>query len=284
MQTSGFTTDIQDAIGISSDFTDIELVYSSPKGYTRLFRAMRYGKRFILKTLKPEYLLTQVYQQALRKEFEIGFQLDHPNICRTIGFETVGDMGHAIILEYIDGFTLAEAIEQRNASLLNDIKHLFMPGGQLFAAMQYIHSKQIVHRDLKPANIMITHNGHTVKLIDFSLSDSDDFGILKQPAGTRDYIAPEQLMPEAHTDIRADIYSLGIILRQISAITSDRQMASIADVCSQRNIEKRPSSLMHVSSHEPTTTVSIALLLLLIASACLLVSFIVYSLITKGYV
>ena len=58
----------------------------------------------------------------------------------------------------------------------------------------YIHAKQIVHRDLKPSNIMITHNGNHVKLIDFGLSDNDDFALLKQPAGTPGYISPEQIV------------------------------------------------------------------------------------------
>ena len=59
-------------------------------------------------------------------------------------------------------------------------------------ALEYIHGKQTAHRDLKPSNIMITRNGQHVKLIDFGLSDTDDYAVYKQPAGTEGYISPEQ--------------------------------------------------------------------------------------------
>ena len=285
MDTSGYVAEIQEVSGLSQQFSDIELVYTSQAGITRLFRAVRYGKRFMLKCLKPEFLMTPVYQLALRKEFEIGFQLDHPNICRTIGFEPVADLGNAIILEYIDGFTLAEALEQQNVRLLNDIKPQLLPGGELFSAIQYLHSKQVVHRDLKPSNIMITHNGNTIKLIDFSYSDSDAFGILKQSAGTREYIAPEQLLPGAKADVRADIYSLGVILGQVSRLIGDNSMSALASVCSHRNVNCRPSTLSHVCMPSAPEGSSYAMLwlVLLVAIAFALVAFIINNLMSKGY-
>ena len=64
---------------------------------------------------------------------------------------------------------------------------------QLCDVLEYIHSKQVIHKDLKPENILITHNGQNVKLIDFGLSDSDDYAPLKFHAGTQAYAAPELL-------------------------------------------------------------------------------------------
>ena len=61
---------------------------------------------------------------------------------------------------------------------------------------------------------MITHNGNHIKLIDFGLSDTDDFAILKQPAGTPGYISPEQIISR-QADIRNDIFSIGCILEKI---------------------------------------------------------------------
>ena len=61
---------------------------------------------------------------------------------------------------------------------------------------------------------MITHNGNHVKLIDFGLSDTDDFAILKQPAGTPGYISPEQIVSQ-QADIRNDVFSIGCILEKI---------------------------------------------------------------------
>lgn len=82
--------------------------------------------------------------------------------------------------------------------------------------MEYMHAKQIVHRDIKPSNIMLTHRGGDVKLIDFGLSDSETFCVLKIPAGTRGYIAPEQLQPNAVSSPSTDIYSFGKVLEYMA--------------------------------------------------------------------
>ena len=91
-----------------------------------------------------------------------------------------------ILLEYVDGVTLKEFMQHGKLTRPVAVKII----NELCSALQYIHSKQIVHRDLKPDNILITHNGNNVKLIDFSLSDCDDYDVLKLPAGTRYYLAP----------------------------------------------------------------------------------------------
>ena len=82
-------------------------------------------------------------------------------------------------------------------------------------AVDYIHTKGIVHRDLKPENIIITKNGNNVKLTDFGLADSCSYAILKQPAGTPQYMSPEQ-MQTAVADVRNDIYSLGIVYSEMN--------------------------------------------------------------------
>lgn len=102
-----------------------------------------------------------------------------------------------------------------------------------------MHSKQIVHRDLKPENILITHNGQNVKLIDFSLSDCDDSYLLKVPAGTKRYMAPELLQPASSWDFRCDLYSLGVILREMGVLLHDRRLKRVASVCMQPDKEKR---------------------------------------------
>jgi serine/threonine protein kinase len=67
---------------------------------------------------------------------------------------------------------------------------------------------------LKPENIIITRNGENVKLTDFGLADTDSHAVLKQPAGTPRYMSPEQMQTSV-TDVRNDIYSLGIIFQQM---------------------------------------------------------------------
>lgn len=105
--TSGFVAGLGGECGFSgaqhdSGFSNISEVYVSKSGFSRLLSAVRYGKRYMLKCLKPDFAFMPVYRQALMKEFEIGLQLDHPNICRTISMEPVEELGECIVMEYVD--------------------------------------------------------------------------------------------------------------------------------------------------------------------------------------
>lgn len=193
--TSGFTESIDqertvDSMSEEKGFGNVQEYYVSKSGPTRLFTATRYGKRYVLKCLKTDYLLTPVYQQAIVKEFEIGLLLEHPYICRTLAMEQLAGMGRTIVMEQVDGDTLQTLLSEKRLS--PDLA--LRIASQTMDALDYMHSKQITHRDLKPSNIMVTHRGKNVKIIDFGLSDSDLFGVLKMPAGTYRYLAPEQLL------------------------------------------------------------------------------------------
>ena len=96
---------------ITSSFESISDVFTSyselpSKGFNCLFKAQRYGKWFVLKGLKPEYQHKEVYTRLLTKEFELGVQMDHPNIARTFSTETDPVVGPCIVMEYVDGCTL----------------------------------------------------------------------------------------------------------------------------------------------------------------------------------
>ena len=184
-----------------SDFTPIPC-----KGFNLLCKAKRYGRWWVLKGLKEPYRQDENYKNLLHKEFDILISLQHPNIVSAYSMEEIPEMGTCIVMEWIDGITLEHWSGRKPEG-----EGIFL---QLLDAVHYIHAKQIVHRDLKPSNIMITHNGNHVKLIDFGLSDTDDFAILKQPAGTQGYISPEQIVSQ-QADIRNDIFSIGCILEKI---------------------------------------------------------------------
>ena len=162
----------------------------------------------------------------LHKEMEVLMQLQHPGIVDCLGMEHLEDytdsegklisVGSCIVLEYIDGQTLAELLNDKSGS--NDNSSFFVLHSsfldELLDALAYMHTSGITHRDLKPSNIMLTHNGQHVKIIDFSLADTNSHAILKQPSGTCRYISPEQATSTS-PDVRNDIYSLGVILDEL---------------------------------------------------------------------
>ena len=274
-ENSGFTENIEKEMNttpsmpIENAYSNLCEYYVSKSGHTRLFTAQKYGKRYVLKCLKKDFLYTPVYQQALTKEFEIGLQLEHAHICRTIGIEQLPDLGTTIIMEYIDGTTLQTLIEQKKLTmeLAHQITH------QLMDALEYMHNKQIIHRDLKPSNIMVTYTNQQVKIIDFGLSDSNAFYILKTPAGTSGYIAPEQFQKDAKAEPRTDIYSLGMVIADMAKATGDKKLAEIAAVCSRPNPLLRPDSIgalrllqAHASRRSPLVFILVSFIIALIAA------------------
>ena len=245
--TSGYVVDIDSesdftAVRADNGFSNISACYVSKSGHARLFTAVRYGKRYVLKCLKTDFRYTPVYRQALMKEFEIGLQLDHPNICRTISMEPVGDLGECIVMEYVDGETLEAAVKGGNMTEEKARKI----ADQLLDAMEYMHAKQTVHRDIKPSNIMLTHRGGDVKLIDFGLSDSETFCVLKIPAGTYGYMAPEQLKPGAQSDPRADIYSFGKVLEYMAEAVRSKHLMRVGRKCAAADCVHRPADIAQV--------------------------------------
>lgn len=242
---SGFTENIDSEINssesmdVDKSFHDIREIYVSENGHARVLFATRYGKRYALKCLKPDYLYTPIYRQVLAKEFEIALQLDHPNVCRTIGMEEVEGYGPAIIMEFVDGQTLRQLMDK--GLLTRQLAWKIF--SQLTEALSYMHSKGIYHRDLKPENIMLTYSGNDVRLIDFSLSDSSAFSILKSPAGTIGYIAPEQLVSGCTATAQSDIYSLGKVLEDMALATGDKKMMRIGKECAQEDLARRPKTI-----------------------------------------
>ena len=202
---SGYLSDSFE--GISQTFTDVEILSTSEVNVVA--KAKRYGRWWLLKGLRKEVAAEAGYQQRLRKEFEILMQLQHPNVVAAYGMEEVEGLGRCIVMEYVDGPTLKEWLTEKSTRRIR-----FRVMQEITDAVSYLHTKGIVHRDLKPTNIIVTGNGGHVKLIDFGLADTDSHAILKQPAGTPDYMSPEQRQT-AVADTRNDIYSLGVIMQQM---------------------------------------------------------------------
>lgn len=236
------------------------------KSYCRLCKVQRNGQWFVLKALKSEYAGDSSYRGLLDKEFQLMIQLQHPNIVRVWGMEEDAVVGKAIIMEWIDGRTLEDFLKEHPSSKIRRAV-----ANQLLEAISYFHKKQIIHRDLKPTNILVTRNGNHVKIIDFGLSDSDNFAVLKEPAYTKAYAAPEQLAGE-ESDCRTDLYALGLILKQLFPSRYHR----VVRKCLQSQREQRYNSADEVSDAlvaadrrkriVPWVAVGVCILLMLVVS------------------
>lgn len=213
-----------------------ELVSSSPESYCDIWRADKDGRFRIYKALKSEYAGDQVYERLLRKEFEIGYSLDHPNICEYYAFVNLPPLGNCIEMEWIDGCSLDSLLPRGAVGKTLAVKII----NETCDALSYMHSKQVVHRDLKPSNIMLTYNGNNVKLIDFGLSDTDAHSVLKGSAGTQVYASPE-LISGKTVDFRSDIFSLGCVIDRLNPT-----YARVARKCCQRAPAKRFQSALDV--------------------------------------
>ena len=165
-----------------------------------------FGVLHFVKRPSPKYEADLLTKESLRKEFLIGYQLNHPNIVRYLSFS-----GNSLYEEYLDGLTLREMIEEDD-SRLNNPDFIVNITRQLLDALAYIHSKGIVHNDIKPENIIITQLGETLKIVDFNCaySSSND----STPGYTLGYHAPEQ--EQNKNDERTDIYQVGKIIDELT--------------------------------------------------------------------
>ena len=169
-----------------------------------------------LKILKDEFAGNEEFKRRFKNESKAIALLSHPNIVKVYDVN-FGEKLQYIVMEYIDGITLKEYITKQGAITWNDALY-FMT--QILKAVQHAHDKGIVHRDIKPQNIILLSNGD-IKVTDFGIarfSRSDTKTLTEQAIGSVHYIAPEQAKGE-HTDEKADIYSLGVVLYEMLAGT-----------------------------------------------------------------
>ncbi|MGN0568891.1 MAG: Stk1 family PASTA domain-containing Ser/Thr kinase [Candidatus Fimenecus sp.] len=165
-----------------------------------------------IKILKDEYLTNEEFKRRFKNESKAIAVLSHPNIVRVYNV-SFGDRIQYIVMEYVDGITLKEYIEQQGVVNWKEAVHFV---GQILAALQHAHDKGIVHQDIKPQNIMLLQDG-TIKVTDFGIarfSRTDSNVTSENAIGSVHYISPEQARGEM-TDDKADIYSVGVVMYEM---------------------------------------------------------------------
>ncbi len=165
-----------------------------------------------VKILKDEFSQNEEFLRRFRNESKAIAVLSHPNIVKIYDVG-LSDEIKFIVMEYIDGITLKDFIEQQGVLRWKDALHLIT---QILRALQHAHDKGIVHRDIKPQNIMLFTDG-TIKVMDFGIarfSRVDGKTVSDKTVGSVHYISPEQARGDM-TDERSDIYSIGVLLYEM---------------------------------------------------------------------
>lgn len=165
-----------------------------------------------VKILKDEFLANEDFRRRFKNESKAISVLSHKNIVKVYDV-SYGDRLQYIVMEYVDGITLKEYIEQQGTINTREAVYFVT---QILRALQHAHDKGIVHRDIKPQNIMLTSDG-TIKVTDFGIarfSRSETETMNGQAIGSVHYISPEQAKGSV-TDAKTDIYSVGVVLYEM---------------------------------------------------------------------
>jgi serine/threonine protein kinase len=203
-------------------------------GVVYLARDRKLDRQVAIKTLPAELARDPEQLGRFEREAKLLASLNHPNIATIHGLEETSDATRYLILERVEGETLADRL--RNGAMPLDEASRMCE--QVADALEAAHERGVIHRDLKPRNIMITPGGR-VKVLDFGLakrtgtaSPDVDADVI---AGTPGYMSPEQVLGQPQ-DARTDIFAFGCILFEtlsgVKAFDSESVMALVAMVLS----------------------------------------------------
>ena len=230
-------------------------------GMGEVYRARdtRLQRNVAIKILPSTFAADQERLARFEREAQVLASLNHPNIAQIYGVEETGG-GLALVMELVDGPTLAEVIAQRgpqrraasSATGAWDVDPLAI-ARQLADALEAAHDQNIIHRDLKPQNIILRPDG-TVKVLDFGLAKAldpvtggaaDNSPTITNAAtrvgtllGTAAYMAPEQVKGRP-ADRRSDIWAFGAVLYELWTGVMPFTGDSVTEILA-RVIEREP--------------------------------------------
>lgn len=220
---------------LESSTADEIVLYTSKNTVVKKFRT--FGKWQISKEIVPEFAFDAKHRLSLEQEFEIGYQLDHPNIVRYIDKKVSDDGVPRLILEYVDGFTLRELLDSDTCVSQKEFDSIF---GAILSALAYLHRRQIYHLDVKPDNIIVTHKEHIAKLIDFgfAITASNE----KTLGTSKKYVAPE--FSERTDDItgQTDMYAFAKTMQELAEVKSislSKRQKQIIKSALQQDVSQR---------------------------------------------
>ena len=175
---------------------------------------------YALKALFPEVAKeNEDYVKRFLREAKIATRIRHPNLVAVhdCGYDEARGL-YYIVMDYVSGGDLRQALAFAGRFAPDRAVEVVLQVASALAAAQEYH---VVHRDIKPENIMIQPDG-TVKLVDLGIAKADGLRDslcteAESVFGTPAYVAPEQALDASAVDVRADIYSLGVVLFEMIA-------------------------------------------------------------------
>lgn len=170
------------------------------------------GNIVAVKFLKQEFFENEELVRRFKNESKAISLLDNPNIIKVIDVN-IDEEKKYIVVEYIDGITLKEYIENRKVLTWQETVRFT---SVILSAIGHAHENGIIHRDLKPQNIMLLRDG-TLKIMDFGIARLSTAGqktVTDKAIGSVHYISPEQVRGK-NSDGRSDIYSIGIMMYEM---------------------------------------------------------------------
>lgn len=189
------------------NFTTAKCIELPAKGVYRIIKCACEGKTYILKCLKPAYADKRAYRMLLKREYETVKRVDTLWLPTCHALLEESPYGPCIMEEYIDGRSLTAYIAERHTPA-----QLEAVARQIMEGLRALHAHNLQHRNLKPSNVIITRQGDQIRLIDLWPAYADE---IQAPRASSRYLAPEQKDETIAIDARADIYALGMLMRDM---------------------------------------------------------------------
>ncbi len=153
--------------------------------------------------------------ERFKREARILMDFRHDGVVNMYDHFKLG-LSYYIVLEFVDGVDLDAVIKKQRYLDSGIVAYILYHTAQ---SLNYAHEKKVVHRDIKPANLLLSKSGN-IKLVDFGIAVSDEDseeGLTREgmTLGTPSYMAPEQFSNTKNVDLRADVYSLGVLVYEM---------------------------------------------------------------------
>lgn len=183
-------------------------------GMSDVYKALchKLNRPVAIKVLKEEFSSDSSFVGKFKMEAQAAARLSHPNIVNIYDVVDDGNL-HYIVMELIEGITLKNYISKKGCL---DVKEAIGVAISVAQGIAAAHEQGIIHRDIKPQNIIIARDGK-VKVADFGIARAASSQTLSATAvGSVHYISPEQARG-GYSDVRSDVYSLGITMYEMVA-------------------------------------------------------------------